>query len=357
MNYEGRVTRLQAELDSLDAHALLVTNLTNVRYITGFSGSNGQVLVTPDGARFMTDGRYRARAKDLVKSAAVSVYSNRLTDVLKPMLEEAGITRLAVEGKTMTLAERDDLAVRLHGVELVAAGGIIEDLRRIKEPEEVEALRAAIALGDATYGHILDRLEPGASERAIALELEVYLRTNGADEVSFEPIVGSGPLSAHIHHTPSERRFEKGDFVLLDFGARVDGYCGDLTRTVVLGSPSEEQQRQYETVLAANASALAVMKPNAECRAVDAVARRTINGAGFEDFGHGLGHGLGLEVHESPRFNRISDDLLEPGMVMTNEPGLYLEATGGVRIEDCVLITETGAEVLTRAPKDTLAVV
>jgi Xaa-Pro aminopeptidase len=357
MNYEGRLTRLQREIESLDAQALLVTNLTNVRYLTGFSGTNGQVLVTTDDVRFMTDGRYRARARELVKSAEVSIYLNRLTDVLEPMLGEAGITRLAVEGKTMTLAERDDLALRLGKVDLVTAKGPIEDQRRIKEPAEVESLRSAIALGDAAYAHILDRLRPGVSERVIALELEVYMRTNGADAVSFEPIVGSGPLSAHIHHTPSERRFEKGDFVLLDLGARVDGYCGDLTRTVVLGSPSEDQQRQYEAVLKANANALAAMKPDAECRAVDAVARSSVKEEGFDDFGHGLGHGIGLEVHESPRFNRISEDILAPGMVMTNEPGLYLQNTGGVRIEDCVLITETGAEVLTRAPKDTLMVV
>ena len=357
MNYEGRIARLQRELDSLDAQAMLVTNLTNVTYLTGFSGTNGQVLVTADGARFMTDGRYRARAKELVRAADVFVYTNRLTEVLEGLLETAGITRVAVEGKSMTLADRDDLAARLDGVDLVTAKGPIEDLRRIKEPAEVEALRAAVALGDAAYAHILDRIRPGASEREIALELEVYMRTNGADAISFEPIVGSGPLSAHIHHTPSERRFEKGDFVLLDFGARVDGYCGDLTRTVVLGSPSEAQQRQYDAVLEVNSKAQEAMRPGAECRAVDALARRTVKEVGFDDFGHGLGHGVGLEIHESPRLSRISEDTLEPGMVVTNEPGLYLEATGGVRIEDCVLITETGAEVLTKAPKESLTVV
>jgi len=356
VNYERRVEGVQGALESLDAQALLVTNLTNVMYLTGFSGSNGQVLVTPDGARFMTDGRYRARARDLVKAADVAVYSNRLTDVLKPLLQEMGISRLAVEGRTMTLADRDDLAERLDGVDLVTAKGQVEDLRRIKERAEVEALRSAIALGDAAYAHILDRIRPGATERAIGLELEIYMRTNGADDISFEPIVGSGPLSAHIHHTPSERRVEKGDFVLLDFGARVDGYCGDLTRTVVLGAPSEAQQRQYDAVLKTNSDALEAMKPGADCRAVDAVARHTLAEAGFDDFGHGLGHGLGLEVHESPRLSRISSDVLEPGMVVTNEPGLYLE-DGGVRIEDCVLITEAGAEVLTKAPKESLTVV
>jgi Xaa-Pro aminopeptidase len=357
VNYEDRVARVRRELDSLDAQAFLVTNLTNVGYLTGFSGSNGQVLVTSDGARFMTDGRYRARARDLVKAADVSVYLNRLTDVLKPLLDDSGIKRLAVEGKTMTLADRDDLAQRLGGVDLVTAKGPVEDLRRTKEPAEVEALRAAIALSDAAYEHILGRIRPGASEREIGLELEVYMRTNGADSISFDPIVGSGPLSAHIHHTPSERRFEKGDLVLLDFGARVDGYCGDLTRTVVLGSPSEDQQRQYDAVLKTNSNALGAMRPGAECRAVDALARRTVVEAGFGDFGHGLGHGVGLEIHESPRLSRISDDILVPGMVVTNEPGLYLEDTGGVRIEDCVLITETGAEVLTQAPKESLTVV
>jgi Xaa-Pro aminopeptidase len=357
VNYEDRVARLGRELDSLDAQALLVTNLTNVRYLTGFSGSNGQVLVTPDGARFMTDGRYRARARDLVKAADVSVYTNRMTDVLKPLVEDSGIKRLAVEGKTMTLADRDDLERRLDGVDLVTTKEAVEELRRTKEPAEIEALRAAIALGDATYEHILDRIHPGVSERDIGLELEVYMRTNGADAISFEPIVGSGHLSAHIHHTPSERRFEIGDFVLLDFGARVDDYCGDLTRTVVLGPPSKDQQRQYDAVLKTNSNALGAMKPGAKCRAVDELARRTVAEAGFDDFGHGLGHGVGLEIHESPRLNRISDDILEPGMVVTNEPGLYLEETGGVRIEDCVLITEAGAEVLTQAPKESLTVV
>jgi Xaa-Pro aminopeptidase len=357
VNYESRVKRLQTELESIDAEALLVTSLTNVRYLTGFAGSNGQVLVTPDDARFMTDGRYRARAMDLVRAADVSVYSNRLTDVLKPLVEEAGITRLAVEGKSMTLADRDDLAKRLEGVDLVTSKGPIENLRRIKEPEEVDALRSAVALGDDAYTHILDRIRPGRTESEVALELEVYIRTNGAEAISFEPIVGSGPLSAHIHHTPSDRRFEKGDFVLLDFGARIDGYCGDLSRTVVLGMPSEAQHRQYDTVLKTNSNALEAMKPDAECRAIDAVARRSVKEAGYDDFGHGLGHGVGLEIHESPRLSRISDDILMPGMVVTNEPGLYLEETGGVRIEDCVLITETGAEVLTNAPKDTLTVV
>ncbi|MDQ4058078.1 MAG: aminopeptidase P family N-terminal domain-containing protein, partial [Actinomycetota bacterium] len=209
MDYGVRVDKLRAAIGELEAGALLVTNLTNVRYLTGFSGSNGQVLVTADAARFLTDGRYRARAKEIVRGADVSIYLNRMTDELGPMLDQAGVTTLAVEGKTMTLAQRDDLDKRLDGVKLVSSEGVVEKLRRIKEPAEIAKLREAIAIGDRAYGYILDRLTPGRTEREIALDLEVFMRTNGADEISFEPIVGSGPLSAHIHHTPSERALEK----------------------------------------------------------------------------------------------------------------------------------------------------
>ena len=354
MNYRASVERVREQLGDLGADAFLITNLTNVLYLTGFSGSNGQLLVTSDDARFLTDGRYRARAAELVQGAEVSIYTTRLTDVLGPMLADAGIGRVAVEGKSMTLAERDELDERLEGVDLVAAGGVVERLRRIKEPEEISLIRAAIAVGDEAWSWVLDRVAPGRTERELALDLEVWMRSNGADEISFDPIVGSGPLSAHIHHTPSERALEKGDLVLFDFGARVRGYCGDLTRTVVLGPATEEQQRQYEAVLSANQRAFGAMSPGVGCREVDALARRAVSEAGFDDFGHGLGHGVGLEVHEEPRFSRISEDELAAGMVMTNEPGIYYEATGGVRIEDCVLITETGAELLTGAPKATL---
>lgn len=352
MDYEGRLERVRGELAGLDAEALLITNLTNVRYLTGFDGTNGQLLVTAGASHFLTDGRYRARAADMVRRSDVTVYLNRLTDELAPML--AGVARLGVEAKTMTLDQRDDLDKRLDGVELTSTKGVVEKLRRVKEAAEIDRLCAAIELGDSACEYIVDRLAPGRTEREIALDLEVYMRTNGADEISFDPIVGSGPLSAHIHHTPSQRALAKGDLVLLDFGARLDGYCGDLTRTVVLGAASEEQARHYEAVLAANARALEKMKPGESCKAVDTAARGAIKEAGFDDFGHGLGHGIGLEVHEEPRLSRISEDTLAEAMVVTDEPGLYLDDSGGVRIEDCVLITDDGAEVLTGAPKDSL---
>ncbi len=355
MDYEGRIAKLQGELATEGVDAVLITNLTNVRYLTGFSGTNGQVLVGPRTAQFFTDGRYAARAKDLVSGVDINVYLTRLTDVLVDHLRSAGIDKLGVEAKTMTLAQRDDLGERLEGVELASTSGLVEKLRRTKGEAEIALMRTAIAIGDQTFGYIVERLAPGQTEREIALELEVHMRQSEADEVSFDPIVGSGPLSAHIHHSPSDRSFEKGDLVLLDFGCRVDGYCSDLTRTVVLGGATNEQREQYDIVLAAQAAALDAMRVGGAGKEVDRAARAVIEQAGHgDDFGHGLGHGVGLDVHEAPSQSRISEDTLAAGDVVSNEPGIYVVGSGGIRIEDLVLVTESGPEVLSAAPKQEL---
>jgi Xaa-Pro aminopeptidase len=333
--------------------ALLVTNLTNVRYLTGFSGTNGQVLVHADGAVFFTDPRYEARAGDLVSGAEIAVYPARITDLLGDRLASHKVSVLGVEG-SMTLAERDDLQQRL-GLELTTTSGLVEQLRRTKDSHEIELLREAIRIGDAAFAWVLDRLVPGVTEREVGLDLEVHMRQNGADGISFPPIVGSGPLSAHIHHAASDRIFEKGDLVLLDFGCTYGGYCSDLTRTVVLGPASDDQLEMYGLVLSAHNAGIAAVCPGAKGADVDAAARTIITEAGYgERFGHGLGHGVGLDIHEAPRLHRISEDTLGPGDVVTIEPGVYIPDTGGVRIEDCVLVTEPGAEVLGAAPKDRL---
>lgn len=355
MDHSARIARLQARLPDLGAEGLLVTNLTNVRYLTGFSGTNGQVLVTGDSATFLTDPRYEARAGDLVSCAEVAVYPARLTDVLGDRLARHRVARLGIEAGTMTLTERDDLAARLDAAELVPTSAIVEGLRRTKDAAEVVRLREAIAIGDDAFTWVLDRLVTGATEREVALDLEFHMRRAGADELAFPPIVGSGPLSAHIHHSPGERKFEKGDLVLLDFGCRREGYCSDLTRTVVLGSASDEQLDLYDLVLRAHIAGVGAVGPNERGADVDAVARRVVADAGHgERFGHGLGHGVGLDVHEAPRLHAISEDTLVAGDVVTVEPGVYLPGSGGIRIEDCVLVTDEGAEVLGSAPKDRL---
>ncbi|MGH2752933.1 MAG: M24 family metallopeptidase [Actinomycetota bacterium] len=355
MDHEGRITKLRQKVDALEIDALLVTDLTNVRYLTGFSGSNGQVLVTESEAYFFSDGRYAARAADLVQGAEIDIYGARLVDVLNPRLNSGGIKRLGIEAETMTLADRDDLDKRVDDVELIPMKNLVEALRRVKDADEVAHLRQAVEIGDAAFSWLLTKLAPGQSERDVALELEIWIRQHGADEISFDPIVGSGELSAHIHHTPSHRQFEKGDLVLLDFGSRKDGYCSDLTRTVVLGPASDRQRELYDLVLEAQVAGIAALEAGADGVSVDAAARKVIEDAGHgDDFGHGLGHGVGLDIHESPRLHRISEDTLLEGDVVTVEPGVYLPGWGGVRIEDCVLVTEDGCEVLGSAPKDAL---
>jgi Xaa-Pro aminopeptidase len=351
MNHARRIERVKLSLESERIDALLVTNLTNVAYLTGFTGTNGQVLVTKDSARFFTDGRYAARAASMVKEADIAIYSKGLSDLLPDALSAAGVGRLGVESTTMTLKARDDLAKKLPDVELVAVADVIEEGRRTKEPAEIEKLRRAIAIGDEVFEAITQRLVPGMSERDVALELEVELRKRGAEAVSFDPIVGSGPLSAHIHHTAGDRTFEKGDLILLDFGCKFEGYCSDMTRTVVLGPATDEQRETYELVLHSQLAGIETVGPDVDCVAVDKAARDVFEAADRNSFEHGLGHGVGLDIHEAPKLWRYSEETLRPGDVVTVEPGSYEVDWGGIRIEDVVVVTETGHEVLTGSPK------
>jgi Xaa-Pro aminopeptidase len=354
MNHEGRIERARAALNGSKIDALLVTNLTNVRYLTGFSGSNGQVLITKSGATFFSDGRYAARAADLVHGAEVAIYDARLTDLLPDSLARASIARLGVESTTVTLDEKDQLAKKISA-ELVPVKGVVEELRRVKEPEEITAMREAVRLADQAFDEVLSILKVGATEREVALELEIIVRRAGAEDVSFEPIVGSGPLSAHIHHSPSDRAIEAGDLVLMDFGALHEGYHSDLTRTVVMGSATDHQKEHYDLVLRSQSAGTEAVAAGATGVAVDAAARAVIESAGKgSEFGHGLGHGVGLDIHEAPRLHKISEDTLQAGEIVTVEPGVYVVGTGGIRIEDCVLVTQDGAEVLSKAPKHEL---
>lgn len=351
MDYEGRIARLRDALPGAEVDALLVTNLTNVRYLCGFSGTNGQLLVTTSGATFFTDPRYRARAGDLVQGADIDVYEVNLHDSLRPHVAAA---RIGIEAATMSVAQKAHLEDKL-AVELVATKNLVEELRRRKDAEEVSLLREAVRISDEAFGWVVERLGPGRTEREVALDLDVEMRRRGADSISFDPIVGTGPLSAHIHHTPSDREMQAGDLVLLDFGARWQGYCSDLTRTVVLGSASDHQREVYEIVLESQTAGIDAVSAGAACAAVDAAARKVIDDAGYgATFGHGLGHGVGLDIHEAPRFHKTSEDNLVAGDVMTVEPGVYETGSGGIRIEDCVFVTDDGCEVLGKAPKDTL---
>ena len=355
---EARIARLRASAalagpDAVDA--FYVSNLTNVRYLCGFTGSNGSLLVGAGGAWFLTDGRYRAQAPQEVQGAEIEVYSlpDQLGQALKRLQATLGATRIGFEADHVSVAAAERLAAQFPGCELVATSGVVEALRRVKEPEELERIRRAAELADDGITYILSRVRPGISERELAIDLESHMRYQGAEAVSFPSIVAAAERSALPHAHPTGRQVEAGRFLLFDLGCVFEGYCSDLTRTVVVGHADARHREIYSLVAAAQQAGLDALAAGASGAAVDAAARTVIAEAGYGDaFGHSLGHGVGLEIHEAPTLRSTSTDVLQAGHVVTVEPGVYLPGWGGVRIEDLTVVTATGAEALSRSPKD-----
>jgi Xaa-Pro aminopeptidase len=354
MDVGARLDRARARFDGIDA--LLVTRLVNVRYLTGFTGSAAMLLVRPDGATFVTDGRYRDQSADQLAAAGVTAdIAIGLTQAAQRdalAAAASGVARLGLEADGVTWAQQRTFAGWFPEAELVPTEGVIDGLRMVKEPGEVDRIRAACAIADDALGEMLPRLRDRPTEREFALALEFAMRERGASGVSFDPIVAAGPNAALPHARPSDRRVEPGELVVIDFGCVVDGYCSDMTRTVSVGEPSPEARRIWETVLSAQRIGCEAVAGGTECAAVDRATRDVIADAGWADaFVHGTGHGVGLEIHESPRVASTSTGTLEPGHVVTVEPGVYLPGIGGVRIEDTLVVTPEGPVALTEFPK------
>jgi Xaa-Pro aminopeptidase len=357
MDVAGRAARLRAALDDAGCDGLVVTNLTNVRYLTGFTGSAALLLVDGDGLTFVTDGRYRDQAADQLGAAGVeaAVRIGRTADEQREHLAgaAAGLARLGLEAEDVTWGQQRRFAETwFPGATLVPTSGVVEALRARKDAGEVARLDAACAIADDALASVRPRLGDGLTEAAFARELENAMRERGASGPSFDTIVAAGPNSAKPHHRAGDRRIEDGDLVVVDFGALVDGYHSDMTRTVMVGTPSPTQARMYEVVQASQAAGVAAVRAGVEARAVDEACRAVIREAGWEDaFLHGTGHGVGLDIHEAPRVSTVADATLADGHVVTVEPGVYLAEHGGVRIEDTVVVTPEGSRTLTRAPK------
>lgn len=357
-NPMDRADRVAAKLAERELDALLVTDLVNVRWLTGYTGSNGLALVGPGAQRvFLTDFRYLTQAAEQV--------ADGWQREIAPELQQAviGFAVPAQDGATLKLGFDDaHLSVRDHtalagriaeGVELVAAGGIIEELRAVKDADEQARIRAAAQLADAALAEVLTRGLAGRTERDVALDLEMTMRRAGAESVSFPPIIASGTHSALPHAVPRDVEIPKGTLVTIDWGAQLDGYASDCTRTYATGELDPRDREIYDLVLQAQVASLAAVRAGAGGRAVDAVARDIITAAGHgEHFGHGLGHGVGAEVHEGPRLSQRSEATLEVGQVVTVEPGVYVPGAVGVRIEDLAIVTEDGSDVLTSLPKE-----
>jgi Xaa-Pro aminopeptidase len=352
-----RSNKLAVALEERGLDALLVTNLVNVRWLTGFTGSNGLALVGPGDQRvFLTDFRYLTQSGEQLDAGWRREIAPEILHAAATFVGGDGKpVRLGFDDASMSVKDYGSLAGRVvEGVELVPAGGAVEALRAVKDAGELERIRAAAKLADAALTEVLSRGLAGRTERDVALDLEVTMRKAGAEAPSFPPIIASGTHSALPHAVPRDVEIPENTLVTIDWGAQLDGYASDCTRTYATGPDLDPRDREiYELVLAAQIESLAAVKAGAGGREVDAVARDIITAAGHgEHFGHGLGHGVGAEVHEGPRLSQRSDSTLATGQVVTVEPGVYVPGAIGVRIEDLAVVTDTGTEVLTGLPKD-----
>ncbi len=350
----GRAQRLAERLPEAGIDLLIVSNLVNVRYLTGYTGSNGLVLVGANRREFLTDFRYVEQAASQVEeSFERHTASLELLDAVADMVPADG-ARVGFEDEHLTVKQHERLSERVgEGVELVGVSRLVEGLRAVKDAEEVARIRAAAELADAALRRILGEGLAGRTERDVALDLEQDMRRRGALRPSFDTIVAAGPHGALPHAAPRDVEIRPGDLVVIDWGAQLDGYCSDCTRTYAVAEPSPEARQVYELVLEAQLAGLHAVRAGIGGREADRAARDVIAGGGHaEHFGHGLGHGVGLDIHEAPRLSQRSEDELVSGHIVTVEPGIYLPGQFGVRIEDLVVVNGGGAEVLTSLSKE-----
>ncbi|MBV9003932.1 MAG: aminopeptidase P family protein [Solirubrobacterales bacterium] len=353
----ARADRLAARLPDAGVDVMLVTNLVNVRYLTGYTGSNGVALIGPETRMFITDFRYVEQAAEEVDPAFDRRQASLdLLEAIEDVIAQSD-ARVGFEEAHVSVRQyarlRDLLPERY---ELIGLDGLVEGLRAVKEPEEIERIRAASELADAAFERLIGGGLVGHTERGLAMALEQTMRELGALRPAFESIVAAGPHGALPHATPRDVEVARGQVVVIDWGAELDGYCSDCTRTVGAGETGPEVADVYRLVLEGQLAGVSAVRAGADGREVDGVARAVIDAGGQgERFGHGLGHGVGLEVHEAPRLSQRTEDVLRPGNVVTVEPGIYLPGAFGVRIEDLVVVTEDGCEILTHISKELIA--
>jgi Xaa-Pro aminopeptidase len=354
-----RLTELRESLVTEGLDAILITQPENRRYLSGFTGSAGVLLISQDEAVLATDFRYYEQVGKQAPDFRLAKITDKFKTLLPELVQQIGAESVGFESAHLTVDQYQEWqevtegAVSTSRFELVPTKELVEEIRAIKDEDELSKIKKAIALADEAIAHIAGFIEPGMKEKEVAWELEVFMRIHGAEKLAFDLIVGSGPNGAMPHATVSERVVQAGEPIVIDLGAVVDGYNSDLTRTICAGQPDDKFREIYEIVLEAQLTAEQNIRPGMTGKQADGIARQVIEEAGYgENYGHGLGHGVGLAVHEKPVVGRLSKDVLEPGMVFTVEPGIYLPGWGGVRIEDIVVMREDGVEVLTQASKE-----
>jgi Xaa-Pro aminopeptidase len=348
-----RLTKLREALTTEGLDAILITQPENRHYLSGFTGSAGVLLISQDQTVLATDFRYYEQVEKQAPDFRLAKITDKFMTLLPELVHEVRAKRVGFESAHLTVDQYKGWEEVAEDFKLVPAKELVEGIRAVKDENELSKIKKAIALADQAIAHIVGFTEPGMTEKEVAWELEVFMRTHGAEKLAFDLIVGSGPNGAMPHATVSERVIQAGEPIVMDLGARIDGYNSDLTRTVCAGRPDDKFKEIHDIVLEAQLAAEQSIKPGMTGKQADGIARQVIEEAGHgEHYGHGLGHGVGLAVHEKPGVGRLSEDVLEPGMVFTVEPGIYLPGWGGVRIEDIVVMREDGVEVLTQASKE-----
>lgn len=349
---QSRIHAALALLERLDLDAILVVGMVNIRYLTGFTGSDGALVVTHDGCRLLCDSRYSLQAAEEACMCTVTEYRLK-QEGIAALLGRAGRQRVAIDAEKVSVSLFNSLSSVLHEVEFVPLGDELDQLRAIKSPQEIDRIASAAELASTAFHELTPMIKSGVTERWLALELEFIMKRSGGEEKSFEFIVASGYRGALPHARPTVKQLQSGELVTLDFGVCIDGYNSDETVTVAVGRPDSRLLDIYAAVREAHDLALRAVKPGMVCSSLDSIAREHIKSCGFGDyFGHGLGHGVGLEIHEKPTISQRSMQVIEVGMVFTIEPGVYIPEIGGVRIEDLVLVTESGCEVLSKVGKE-----
>ncbi|MGF2053481.1 M24 family metallopeptidase [Vagococcus fluvialis] len=348
----NRVNNLREQMKSEGISSFLITSPYNLRYLTGFTGTTGLALIGLEEAFFITDFRYTEQAAKQCVGFEIVKNVGPILEVVADLVESKNIENLGFEESFVSFKQYVELEGLLE-VDLIPVSGMVEELREVKDEEEIAIVEKACEIADKAFSHILTYIKPGMTEIQVANELDFYMRSLGASSVSFETIVASGLRSAMPHGVASEKVIEQGDMITIDFGCYYNGYVSDMTRTISLGEPSDKLREIYNIVKEAQQKVLDVAKPGMTGVELDAVARDYIASKGYgEAFGHSTGHGIGLEIHEGPNVSKLAEKAFVPGNIITNEPGIYLPGIGGVRIEDDMLVTENGIKRLTHSEKE-----
>ena len=351
----NRIEKIRSKLNDYEIDALLLVSPVNRQYASGFHSYDGVVLIMKDGAYLFVDSRYIEAAQLTAEGFTVELIDTRNTYKVRvsEALKKHGCTCVGFEDKSMSFAEYNKYSTEIVNLPMKPASALMNELRRTKDEKEIENLIAAQRIAERAFDEVLEIIKPGMTEREVAAELIYRMLRNGAENISFDPIVVTGSKTSMPHGVPGDKKIERGDFITMDFGCVYKGYCSDMTRTVAVGHVSDEMKTVYNIVLEAQLAGIAAAKAGMKGREIDTAARKVIEDAGYRQyFGHGFGHGVGLEIHEDPNAGAVSEAVMEPGAVISAEPGIYLPGRFGVRIEDVIIIKENGCENITKAKKE-----